>query len=500
MSALVGVSWVQPGGRVGGRVVEGRDEDPFTLLVEAGERLFGTLRSPEGLKEPLPQLLLLAGDAPEGGTGPLFESWGIPSFPVETYPPGELGAYQAIVRALEAQDASTEPLALLVAQVAGALPADPGALPHRSAGAVGLRFGSRAGLRLALKTGAQLAVGEPEARRNALATALDRGGGEWGGPWGALVTSGEEGLAAWEDLERTRQGPGPLPSPEVSPAGEEGEDSALGPARALALLAHRTPAGARGMWVHARGHFVALRSFLAELPLPPEGLSSGTREGSEVSRESFRARRAPEAALGVSQGAYLSLPRYRETIPARWRLEGDSCGACGRWTLPARGFCASCGRADQLVPGKLPRVGGLLEATTVIRPGVQPAELDTLGGGNPDGYAVGLVRLAAGCRWPLQVTDLEPPGPCPGRRVETLLRRIYYQDGSWRYGLKARLLPGVPEPLPPPLPGLPDANLTPPRCRPAVPAVGKRSPSGRSRGPSASKPRPKGRERRPSGR
>ncbi len=449
MNAVVGASWVQPVGRIGPRRVEGRDEDPFTLLVEAGERLFGALRPPSAPEEPLPQLLLLAGDPPEGGSGPLFEAWGLSPIPVETYPPGELGAYQAIARALEGPDPSAGPTALLVAARAGALGEGAGAIPPQSAGAVGLRFGPGPGLSPSSKTGAQRAAGDPEARRKALVAALERGGDGWGGPWGAVTASGEEGLAACEDLRRTLSGGAPLPDPEVSPAGEEGEDSALAPARALALLAHRAPAGALGMWVHARGHFVALRSFRAGTPLPLEGLSTERREGVEVRRESFRARREPEGALGVSQGAYVSLPRYRETVPTRWRLEGEHCGTCGGWTLPARGSCSTCGRSDPLVVGRLPRVGGLLEATTVIRPGAQPGEFDTLGDGNPDGYVVGLVRLAAGLRWPLQLTDLEPPVPCPGRRVETVLRRIYYQDGSWRYGLKARLLPGPPEPLDP---------------------------------------------------
>ena len=500
MASLVGVSWVQPSGRIGGKVVEGRDEDPFTLLVEAGERLFGALQPPGGRPDPLPKLLLLAGDAPEGEVGQLFEAWGIPPIPVETHPPGELGAYQAIARALENKVPSTEPLAVLVAQVAGALPEGPGASPRRSAGAVGLRFGPGPGLRLVSKTGAQLALGESEARRKALAAALKRGGPDWSGPWDALATSGEEGRAAWEDLGTTLPSPDPLPAAETSPAGEEGEDSALGPARALALLAHRTPAGANGMWVHARGHFVALRSFQAEVPLPLEGLPPERGGGSEVPREAFRGRRELEATLGVSQGAYVSASRYRETIPTRWRLEGDHCGACGHWTLPPRDGCASCGRVDQLTQGRLPRVGGLLEATTVIRPGAQPAELDTLGTGSPGGYVVGLVRLAPGVRWPVQVTDVEPPVPCPGRRVETVLRRIYYQDGSWRYGLKGRLLPGEPEPLEHP-PRRGQSTINPPsRARQGVPAAEKRATASRSTGAKTRGPRPRGKEGRRPGR
>ena len=485
MTSLVGLSWVQPSGRIDGQAVEGRDEDRFTLLVEAGERLFGALRPPEATAGQVPRRLLLAGDPLEGELGTLFEAWGIPPVPVDVHPPGELGAYQALARALEGKDASSEPLAVLVAQGVGA-PVD-GAVPspRRSAGAVGLLFTSGPGLRPVAKTGAQLAPGEAEARRKALESALQRGGPDWGGPWRALAVSGEEGAAAREDLEEVLSNVAPLPPSEISPAGEEGEDSALGPARALALLAQAAPVGAEGLWVHARGHFVALRSFRNESPHALSGRVPEKTEWRELPRESLRTGRDPEPALGVSQGAYVSAPRYRESIPLRWRLEGDRCGACGAWTLPSRGVCSGCGRQERLTKGALPRVGGLLEATTVIRPGAQPAEFDTLGAGSPEGYVVGLVRLAPGTLWPMQITDLDPPVPCPGRRVETVLRRIYYQDGSWRYGLKGRLLPGAPEPLEGMDPRLPALAPLPAPAPERVPAAGGRAPVRRaSRSPS----------------
>jgi uncharacterized OB-fold protein len=493
MMSLVTVSWVQPPGRSRGIVVEGRDEDPFTLLVEAGERLFGALRPPEAQPRPLPRLLLLAGDPPGQDARELFQAWGIPPVPVEVHPPGELGAYQAIARAVDAKEPLAEVFAVLVAQRARPHPEGGGSAPLKSAGAVGLLFGSGPGLHLVSKTGAQSTPGGPEARRRALELAVRRGGPEWEGPWGALTVSGEEGLAALEDLREVVSGGGALPPLEASPAGEEGGDSALGPARALALLAHVAPAGARGLWVHARGHFVALRSFQGEGGLSLQGFPPGDGATWEVADEGRGDHPALDPVLGVSQGAYLPAARYRETIPTRWRLEGDRCGACGQWTLPPRGSCSACGRMDQLARGNLPRIGGLLEATTVIRPGAQPAELDTLGVGHPGGYAVGLVRFAPGGCLPLQLTDLEPPVPCPGRRVETVLRRIYYQEGSWRYGLKARLLPGVPEPLERPKPREVAAEATArgPRSR----APSQRVRSGKGRQPATARARPGPREK-----
>ena len=148
----------------------------------------------------------------------------------------------------------------------------------------------------------------------------------------------------------------------------------------------------------------------------------------------------------VSEGAYVSRPRYLEQLPSRWRFVSERCGACGAYTFPVRGRCRACGRTQDLVAEELPRDGGLVVASTIIGPGGQPTEFDpvveTLGP-----YQVVLAELAPGARVPLQVTDAAPGAIRIGDRIDTRLRRLYAMEGEWRYGRKA-----VPTARPPPEP------------------------------------------------
>ena len=140
----------------------------------------------------------------------------------------------------------------------------------------------------------------------------------------------------------------------------------------------------------------------------------------------------------VSQGAYVPRPRYLENLAARWRFEGERCGACHAIGFPPRGRCRSCGATAGLVPLLLPREGEVV-ATTTIGPGGQPTEFDAqVAATGP--YEVVLVELAPGIRVTLQVTDAEPGSVRIGDRVGSALRRLYPMDGEWRYGRKARPL------------------------------------------------------------
>jgi uncharacterized OB-fold protein len=474
MPSLLGVSWVQPVWRLGSKVVEGPDEDSFTLLVEAGERLLARAGAVAELPEPA--RVLVAGDPPSEPLPRLLTAWGREERPITSFPPGELGGYQALSQALE----GSEPGAtlLLVAQT-GTREGDPDrAGVFRSAGAVGLLFGTAPGLRPLGKTGAQRSRAGGAEAPSAIQVALDRGGAEWLRPWQALSLSGEEARSGWEELHRLHASPHPLPAPVDSPAGEEGSDSSLGPARALALVAHQLRARGLGLWLHAREHFVALRSFVLEGPVWFDPAPVPGRDGFPIDPSQRTPPEVQWLEASVSQGAYLSRSRYEESLPTRWRLVGEHC-PCGGWTLPPRGRCVHCGASEGLQRSPLPRSGGVLEATTVIHPGAQPSEFDTVPRGSK-GFAVGLVRLAPGARVPLQITDQSEPSPAPGRKVETVLRRLYFQEGGWRYGLKARLLPGPPEPI---APFVPPAAV-PAEGSPPAPRKGK-VPSGRARSPAS---------------
>ena len=194
-----------------------------------------------------------------------------------------------------------------------------------------------------------------------------------------------------------------------------------------------------------------------QLPPPAEGTSSGLPEARAVRRalgEAAPSARwigdwepgserqidvgAPpaETRFAVSEGAYVSRPRYLENLPSRWRFEAEECPSCGTTTFPARGRCRGCGGREGLRSRRLPRDDALVVAATVIGPGGQPTEFDpqvTAQGG----YGVVLAELAPGQRVTLQVTDAEPGRVRIGDRVDTRLRRLYATEGEWRYGRKA---------------------------------------------------------------
>ncbi|HXY46867.1 MAG TPA: hypothetical protein VEK13_03080 [Thermoplasmata archaeon] len=138
----------------------------------------------------------------------------------------------------------------------------------------------------------------------------------------------------------------------------------------------------------------------------------------------------------VSEGAYVPRPRYRDSLPSRWRFAAERCPDCSKVTFPSRGSCRSCGNLEGLVPILLPRDGLEVIATTVIGPGGQPTEFDPqVAEWGP--YEVLLVELAPGARATLQLTDAEPGSVRIGDRVDTRLRRLYPMEGEWRYARKA---------------------------------------------------------------
>ena len=143
-----------------------------------------------------------------------------------------------------------------------------------------------------------------------------------------------------------------------------------------------------------------------------------------------------ETRFAISEGAYVSRPRYLENLPSRWRFEAEECPSCGTTTFPARGRCRGCGSREGLRRRRLPRDDALVVAATVIGPGGQPTEFDPqVTAQGP--YGVVLAELAPGQRVTLQVTDAEPGRVRIGDRVDTRLRRLYATEGEWRYGRKA---------------------------------------------------------------
>lgn len=376
--------------------VEGPDEDAFTLLARAGELLRGAQPTVEGARAQVRTIRLVASLSGED-RDQLFEAWGVPPIPVVGYPETSEGAAKALSDAMDVSGSARDGADwVLTAQVALVPGAGPEEKARRSAGAVGLSFLS-----------SEAAPRPPPE------------GGEATAPR-SWATSPRGAAAEPYEVTGSHTMPG-------------------SPLRMLLTIAHaatQAAPGERASWVHASEERTWLREFLDGRKVPVVGYPvEGEAPLRPVSEEAWRARSG--APLGaVSQGAYLSRESYKASIPARWRLEGESCGTCRGWTLPPRGVCHHCGARDGLRRGRLPRTGAVVESSTTIHKGAQPTEFDYHQEVFGD-YAVALVRFPDGPRLTFQLTDPPPEGPLDGRSVELVLRRLYPQEGAWRYGLKA---------------------------------------------------------------
>jgi uncharacterized OB-fold protein len=150
----------------------------------------------------------------------------------------------------------------------------------------------------------------------------------------------------------------------------------------------------------------------------------------------------PSPPARVAEGAYWPRPTYQEGLPSRWRLTAERCTHCQRTSFPSRGQCRGCGRRDALTPVRLDRRGGRVIALTWIGPGGQPTEFDPQVEGT-GGYGVAIVEVAPGTFGTFQLADVVRGEVSLGDPVRTSLRRLYAQEGAWRYGRKASpLRPG----------------------------------------------------------
>lgn len=454
MSALRSASLVRPVWEYRGRSVEGADEDEFTLLVRAGELLLES--AGPGARRP-PRRLMTVTELDEGAHKALADAWGLPTLDTVTFPPTELGAYQALTQALD-EDAVPGEGAVWVLAARTASPR-PGATsgsepPAHDAAAVALAFEGTSGVVSARKTGGHIGADGP-------GLAVERAFARWWPaptvPWRAVWATGfryPEGTIPWERIAGLPPGGPQPPLPDLAFE----DDSPLGPLVALAIAARDTPIGgaAPSLWFHATSQIVAVRELARTGPTTVATGGPAPAKPLSITDETWEARRDPPLNA-VSEGAYLPKARYLESLPARWRLEGDRCGACGRWTLPPREVCRFCGKSSHLTRDRLPRSGAILEAVTVIRKGAQPTEFD-YHESTHGSYAVAVARFPPGPRLTFQVTDVDPTQVVPGQVIETVLRRLYPQEGTWRYGLKARVRADIE----------PTGELVPPRAEEPV--------------------------------
>ena len=214
----------------------------------------------------------------------------------------------------------------------------------------------------------------------------------------------------------------------------------LGPASALANLAagaSRITAGESVLLITVGPQAATVLLFTAESPpaTPGDFLSSLKRERRYLPFAVHQRRATVTSGGEPSQGAYVSPTAYLAELPARYRLVGEDCAACGTLHFPPRESCTKCGSRESR-PRPLKRTGEVYSYTIIGR-GAAPsefAEQQAIWGE----YATAIVQLDDGPRITAMLTDVPPATVKAGMRVSMVLRRLYTQEGVTRYGFKFR--------------------------------------------------------------
>lgn len=139
-----------------------------------------------------------------------------------------------------------------------------------------------------------------------------------------------------------------------------------------------------------------------------------------------------DAVRAVPMGAYVPRGTWDATLEARCRLLASVCDTCHAGHHPPLAVCPVCRRATRTVG--LWKPGRLYSWTTVAS---GPSEFDPwlqVWGE----YTVAIVEHELGIRLAGILLDADASGLHEGQALEPVLRRLYAQDGSWRYGVKFR--------------------------------------------------------------
>ncbi|MEZ3114886.1 zinc ribbon domain-containing protein [Halobaculum sp. MBLA0147] len=185
----------------------------------------------------------------------------------------------------------------------------------------------------------------------------------------------------------------------------------------------------------------------------------GTRTVSYTDALRLRDRITGDAPAGG--GAAVSVPTWRRSRAARYRLVAGACPNCGALSFPAEGACGDCHDLVSYDRVRLPRTGELVTVTG-IAPGGAPPEFVPQAERGGD-FPVGIVRFERDGETvdvPMQVCDADAVGRAgdasgeresdvgdtapessrvtAGDTVGHVVRRVYEQEGVVRYGAKAR--------------------------------------------------------------
>ena len=136
----------------------------------------------------------------------------------------------------------------------------------------------------------------------------------------------------------------------------------------------------------------------------------------------------------VSQGAYVSKSQYEEAAKPRLTLEGQQ--GPGGLVWPPR-FSSTHG--DVNTPLKVLSPTGKVQSWTTLSAAGAPSEF-ALRAPLLGGISTVMLELNDGPNGVFLTVDDEEPTLNFGLPMELVLRRIYAQEGSIRYGLKARAI------------------------------------------------------------
>ncbi|HVL49146.1 MAG TPA: OB-fold domain-containing protein [Candidatus Thermoplasmatota archaeon] len=416
------------------------DEDAATLAVEASARaLEASGADPEEIG-----LVAVATSGHEAASAVVAEALGLRYARLLDVGGRRTAGLAALVAAFDSARAVERPMLAVAVDVPRAAPGDP-AEQAEGAGAAAFVVGPGAGARLAAAgSAAREVLGGRILDAAGVARSPDLDDVPHGlfedalavlgplPPIDALVASpvgttlpgpGGKPLAARHTLESAERRLGDLG------AAQAPFDLAL--ALADAEPGHRLVAAARDAGAVTIVHLEAVtRAAVAGVKAVADGGRPASVHQALMERGAFAAGAAiPEEPLG----AYIPPATYTRDLPARYRLEASRCGACGRLAYPPPAACPACGGrafARERLAGR-----AVVETFTVIGRGGSPGEFapEQAFAGE---YPVAVVRFEEGPRVTARLADVETGRIAIGLEVEPALRRLYRQQGAWRYGLK----------------------------------------------------------------
>lgn len=227
----------------------------------------------------------------------------------------------------------------------------------------------------------------------------------------------------------------------VTVAGHLGD---LGAASAPMALARAWEEGAGSVLVVGYGSGAGADALRFEGTAPVEGgTGSGGGTGDEVASvtypEYLRLRGEITGGPPAGGGAQVSVPSWRRSRAARYRLEAGACPECGALAFPPSGACPDCHDLVDYHRVELPRTGTVETATGISPAGAPPEFAPQAERGGDFGVAVvAFEHEGESASVPMQVTDAESGEVAHGDTVEAVIRRVYTQEGVTRYGMKAR--------------------------------------------------------------